>query len=157
MRPRVNNLTLIGARLIYKNFAGAPTKYNKEGDRNFSVLIEDPSLESSLIESGWNVKVSRYERDGELIEIHHLPVKVSYAKFPPIANLILPDGRVKLDQINIGQLDWTKASNVDLIISPFYYDAFAGHPAGIAAYLKSIYVTPYIDDLESKYADIPFI
>ena len=36
-----NKLTIEGARLVFKNFSGKGSEYNKEGDRNFAVVLND--------------------------------------------------------------------------------------------------------------------
>lgn len=45
-----------GERIIFKNFSGAPTAYNREGDRSFCLIITDPTLRNVLIKKGCNIK-----------------------------------------------------------------------------------------------------
>ena len=68
-------LQIDDARIIYRNFSGDGSKYNREGDRNFSVLIDDQDIADALINEGWNVKIKQRE-DGEMLFMH-LPVKVA--------------------------------------------------------------------------------
>ena len=57
-------LQIDDARIIYRNFSGTGSKFNREGDRNFAVVIEDPELADALINEGWNVKI-KPPRDGD--------------------------------------------------------------------------------------------
>lgn len=150
-----NNIKIEGARLIYKNFQGKPNQFNSDGNRNFGVLI-DPELADELMADGWKIKhLKPREDDPEGFEQPWMPVKVKFGKYPPIVVLITSRGKTKLNEETIGQLDWTSMKNVDLIIRPYNYPAMSGRPAGVSAYVKSIYVTANEDDLEMKYANIP--
>ena len=53
------NLFIENARIFFKNFGGAPTKFNpKGGKRTFCVAIE-PEDAISLKKDGWNIKFLR--------------------------------------------------------------------------------------------------
>lgn len=150
-----NNIKIEGARLVYKNFRGEAGKFNNEGQRSFGVLLDD-DLAKEVESDGWRVKYfPPKEDDPEGHEQAWLPVKVKFGKYPPIAVLITSRGKTRLDEDTVGQLDYTSIKNVDLIIRPYNYPAMSGRPAGVSAYLKSIYVTANEDDLAMKYADIP--
>lgn len=149
------NINIEGARLIFKNFQGKKTDFNDEGNRNFGVLLDD-DLAESLMRDGWKVKHLRpREDDPEQYEQPWLPVKVKFNPYPPIAWLINSRGKVRLDEENIDQLDWSIIKNCDLIIRPYNYPAIKGRPAGVTAYLKAIYVTIVEDEFAEKYGNVP--
>ena len=153
----VNNIKIKGAKLIFKNFQGKKSDYNEEGNRNFGVLLED-RLAEALENDGWNVKRLRpKEDDPEQYRQPWLPVKVRFDPYPPVAVLINSRGKVKLDEESIDQLDWSVIADCDLIIRPYNYPARNGRPAGVSAYLKTIYVTISEDEFEEKYAGIPYL
>lgn len=49
-KPR-GAIQLDGVKLIYRNFEGRGDQYNREGDRNFCVMIPDRALEADEIDS----------------------------------------------------------------------------------------------------------
>lgn len=156
-RKVTNKITINGAQLIFKNFEGKKTDYNKEGQRNFGVLLDD-ELAENLMNDGWPVKFL-YPKSDDPEEYRQpwLPVKVSFVPYPPVCWIIKSNGKLRLDENTIGQLDWSHLVNCDLIINPYNYPAIAGRPAGVSAYLKAIYATLEEDEFASKYADIPEI
>lgn len=152
---RVRNISIPGAQLIFKNFQGKRTDYNDEGNRNFGVLL-DEELAEKLKMDGWNVRYRPpREDDPEQFKQPWLSVKVKFDPYPPIAYLINSRGKKKLNEDTIEMLDWSRITNCDLVVRPYNYKANALRPAGIAAYLKAIYVTISEDEFEEKYGDIP--
>lgn len=153
---RVTGLIRIeGARLLFKNFQGKRTDFNDDGRRNFGVYLDD-ELADQLKNDGWRVKYLKpKEDDPEEYKQPWLKVNVKYNMYPPVAVLITSRGKKKLTEETIDQLDWSRIKYCDLVISPYNYPAMAGRPAGVSAYLKSIYVTIDEDEFEKKYADIP--
>lgn len=154
-RKVTNNISIAGAQLIFKNFKGKKTDYNEEGDRNFGVLL-DEELAEKLENDGWKVRRLKAEEDDpEQYKQPWLKVKVRFEPYPPIAMLINKRGKKKLTEENIDQLDWSRIKNCDLVIRPYNYPASNFAPAGVAAYLKAIYVTIEEDEFAEKYENLP--
>lgn len=140
-----------GARITHRNFAGEATPYNREGDRNFSLIIDDQEVADALIKEGWNVKI-KPPRDEDEEPFMFLKVNVKFNDFGP--NVYLVSGRnvEKLDANSVKRLDRIRISDVELDIRPYDWE-FNGK-SGRSAYLQSIHVTQRIDDrFAERYAD----
>jgi hypothetical protein len=151
--PRNDNTVMMeGVRIIFRNFAGKEGQYNREGDRNFAVLL-DESIANTMAEDGWNIKwLKPREEDEDDTPQAYLPVSVNFKGRPPRIVLITSRGRTNLDEDTIESLDWVDILNVDLIVRP--YEWTVNGKSGIKAYLQSIYVTIEEDPLEIKYSEL---
>lgn len=102
--PRVNeNLVIENARLLFRNFSGRESKYNRAGQRNFCVYIEDAADAQKLIDDGWNVRVRPPREDGEEPR-YYIQVAVSFENIPPTVYMITKRKKVKLDEESIDTL-----------------------------------------------------
>lgn len=144
-------LQIDDARLIFKNFEGRGDKFNREGDRNFSVLIEDPNTADALIEQGWNVRV-KPPRDEDEGPFMRLPIKIKFTEYGPNVYLKTGDNMVRLNEETIGCLDNIEIDSVDLDIRPFDWEV--NGRTGRTAYLQSIHVTQRIDRFAARYQNL---
>lgn len=152
--PAEDTVLMEGVQIVFRNFAGKEGQYNREGDRNFGVLLA-PDVALAMAADGWNVKYLKPKEDDEGDEVMQawLSVTVGFGKGrPPQVVMITSRGRTHLDEKQVEMLDWTDIQNVDLIVRPYQWDVQG--KTGIKAYLKSIYVTIDEDELEKKYADL---
>ena len=145
------------ARIIFANFSGRPSKYNKEGDRNFCVIIDDPDIAQNLAEAGWNVRILK-PRDEDEIPNHYIPVAISFRSFPSIppadVHLISSGNMTHLKEDTINVLDGAEATNIDLTIRPRYFTDDKTGEERIKAYLHDMYVTVAKNRLAEKYAEM---
>ena len=154
---QTNNIMIENARLIFKNFSGEESKFNRGGNKNFCVLL-DHDMARDLEAEGWNVKYLRPREDGEE-PAPYLQVTVAYGNIPPKVIMIAGRNKVPLDSVTVGTLDYAEIRNVDLIIRP--YNWTVNGKQGIKAYLKTMYVEIEQDAFASKYdfeedEEVPF-
>ena len=75
-------LQIDDARIVYRNFSGTGSKFNREGDRNFAVVIPDQDIADELVNRGWNVKI-KPPRDEDDTPFMFLPVKIKFNERGP--------------------------------------------------------------------------
>lgn len=129
-------LEIKDARIIFKNFSGEASLYNKEGDRGFAVVIPDPEIAENLKSDGWNVK--EYGTNPEETPLMYLPVKIKYKNGRGPDIIVDPgNGRlVKLDEESVTSVDRMMINAVDMDIRPYDYEF--RNITGRAAYLDSM-------------------
>ena len=155
-RGRKGFVEIEDARIIWPNFSGEASKYNKEGDRNFCIAIPNQDIADSLTNDvnefgvGWNVKI-RPPRDEDEDPFKFLKVKLSFKGQGPDVFLITNGKMTRLDEESISCLDHIEISYVDLSIRP-YDDEINGRPFR-SAYLRAIYVTQNVDRFAARYAE----
>lgn len=136
------------ARIIFRNFSGEPSKFNREGDRNFAVIVEDQEVADALIKEGWNVKIKPPREEGDE-PFMYLPVKIKFNDRGPSVYLKTGDAMNRLDEESICCLDNIDILGVDLDLRP--YDWEVNGKTGRTAYLQSIHVTQQVDRFAERY------
>lgn len=143
-------LQIDDAHIIYRNFSGIGSKFNREGDRNFAVIIPDEDMAERLVNEGWNVKI-KPPRDDQDSPFMYLPVKVKFNDYGP--NVYLTSGKKtnQLDEDSVSCLDDIEIISVDMDIRPYDWGPIGpDQKYGRTAYLQSIDVTQKIDRFAAR-------
>jgi hypothetical protein len=145
-----NTVVIEDARILFRNFAGKEGKFNREGDRNFAVILTD-EVAKQMLDDGWNVKFLKAREEDEADQ-PYIQVSVNFRGRPPRIVMITSRGRTPLTEREVEILDWADIRKVDLILNPYEWEI--GDKSGIKAYLQSLFITIIEDPLELKYADL---
>ena len=148
-------LQIEDARIIYRNFAGVGSKYNRDGDRNFAVIIPNQEIADELIADGWAVKI-KPPRDEDESPFMYLPVKVKFNNRGPAAYVKSGNSVQRLNKETIGMLDEIDIQSVDMDLRA--YDWEVNGKTGRSAYLQAINVIQNIDRFGAQYQaqELPF-
>lgn len=143
-------LQIDDARIIFRNFSGAASQFNREGDRDFHLIIDDTEIADALDREGWNVKIkpARSEDEDPLMS---MKVKVKFNGYGPNCYLYSGTRRVELDEESVGCLDDIEIDRVDMDIRP--YDWSLNGKTGRTAYLQSIRVYQRLDRFAEDFAN----
>ena len=146
-------IMLEGVKLIFRNFAGAPDRYNKAGgQRNFSIILDEATAQD-LLSKGLNVKPLK-KRDEDEDQLYRLKVKVNMdSARPPRIVMLTDDGngtkKTVLDENTVQILDQATILNADIQLAPWEWSVNGA--SGITVYLDKLYVTVELDPIQLKY------
>lgn len=141
------NKTLEDVSIAFRNFAGKEDTYNREGDRNFCILL-DPNQAEIFTREGWNVKHLKDREDGEGPQ-PYLQVSVSYKNRPPKIAMVTSKGINYLGEDQVELLDWVDIETADVTLNP--YEWVVNGNSGVKAYLQTLYVKIEEDYLQMKW------
>ena len=136
------------ARIIFRNFAGKEGQYNREGDRNFAVVLPE-DVAKEMLADGWNVRILAGREEGDE-DTPYISVAVNFNNRPPRVVLLTSTTRTQLNEDSVEILDWADIKSADLIARG--YDWSVNNKTGTKAYLQSLFVTIEEDALERKYS-----
>jgi hypothetical protein len=150
-------LNIRNAEIIFRNFAGRATQYNAEGDRNFSVIL-DEELAKDMEAGGWNVKALRNQDDDGADQLYQLPVAVSFKTRPPRIYMVTGDGdrfpmrKTMLPQDMLYMMDQLDLSMCNIAVTG--YNWTMGGKSGKKAYLEAFFGHVRQTELEQEYASV---
>lgn len=167
-------LQIDDAQLIFLNFEGKESMYNRKGDRNFSIKITNFEDADLLHRKGWNVKVESgdadfvedLQREGWNAKYKsnldpddgprmRLDVKVKYNRrddgtvWGPEAFVWTGKRRNTLNEETIGSLDYIEQECVNLDITPSNWTV--NGRSGRSAYLETIEVFQRTNRFQERY------
>ena len=137
------------ARIIWPNFSGRGDRFNREGDRNFHLVIPDQDLCDLLLNDknefgdSWNVKIKAPREEGDT-PFMHMQVKVKFNNRGPNVYLVSGNKQIPLNEDTISCLDDIDIMYVDLDVRP-YDGQMANGMTFRSAYLSAMRVYQRVD------------
>lgn len=151
MERNYEPVTIRNARIFKSNFSGKEIPpYNPEGRRNFCVFIDDLKVAKEMEKDGWNVRWLKPRNEGDE-EAAFISIAVNFSNRPPKIILVTSRGETRLEEEEVGMLDWAEKEQVDLTINPRYWDDNGRQR--VKAYLRTLRVKIFEDELELEIDD----
>ena len=141
------NKILEDVTIAFRNFEGKEDTYNRAGDRNFAILLEEDKA-SELLNEGWNVKRLKPRDDDEFGQAY-IQVAVSYKARPPKIGMVTSKGLTYLGEEEVDALDWVDIETADVTLNP--YEWAVNGKTGVKAYLQSLFLKIEEDYLQLKW------
>jgi hypothetical protein len=142
-----NNLIIENAVIAFRNFEGKEDTYNRAGDRNFAILLDEERA-AQMERDGWNVKYLK-ARDDEEDPQPYIQVAVSYKARPPKIGLVTSKGLTYLGENEVEMLDWVDIEVADATLNP--YEWAVNGKTGVKAYLQTLFIKIEEDYLQQKW------
>lgn len=143
-------LQIDDARIIFRNFSGEAGPYNREGDRNFALIIPNKEIADALVDKGWNVKIKDPMEEGD-DPFMYMSVKIKFNGRGPNIYLKTGEKSNRLNEKTVGILDDIGIISVNMDIRP--YDWEVNGKTGRSAYLQSMEVIQEIDRFAARMAE----
>lgn len=141
------NVTIEDVTIAFRNFAGKEDVYNREGDRNFAIIL-DADLAAKMERDGWNIKYLKAREEGDEPQ-PYIQVAVSYKNRPPKIALVTSRGISYLGEDQVEMLDWVDIETADVTLNP--YEWVVNGKSGVKAYLQTLYLKILEDYLQMKW------
>lgn len=140
MEYKINGqlIEISSAKILWKNFTGELGFYNKEGSRNFCLLLSDDASVNFFKQNGYSVAVKPSGVEvGEFIR--YLKVKLKFNDGEPTIILKSNNKTIRVDENLVSVLDSIKIKSVDMSIKPYHWELPNGENGQIA-YLSNMTV-----------------
>lgn len=147
----IPNINIEDAHIMFRNFSGREGQYNRAGNRNFCIRLDDQALVDALKRDGWNVRELQAREPGEQ-PAYYISVEVSFRNYPAKVYMHTSKNVIELDENTIEALDYADIRKVDVTIRPYQWGPLNGR-TGVKAYLKIMHVTIEEDVWAKKYAE----
>ena len=141
-------ISIENTKFIFQtNFSGDPKRDKFGSDaRRVNIIIPDQEQAGELIHAGFNVKITKPNREDEedFYPVHFVAANINYdSNYPPRIYLVSGDSEpVLLSEDTVGELDYCAISNVNAVLNPY---------CNVNTGAQSLYVrTMYVEqDVES--------
>ena len=121
-------LNIQGAKIVKRNFAGRAEDYNREGNRYFTVRIDNPELANSLLADGWKLREGKLRNEDDEPR-WYMDVKVAFNEYYP-TKICVYAGKTRRE---------LNEDTVATLVRPRYWEV--NGKSGYKAYLKVLHVT----------------